>query len=137
VNLEVLEDVVKEALRLHTAAPASLWRVVPEGGRLLDGYFIPENVICPLKLLSWVDYCVDAELYYSSRSRCVLQPGPIRSVEMAAEGQGDPEYERAIYAVFERDTGLYRDKSGEYGAEDCYGGFAQDVSTSAWSGYDI
>lgn len=48
MNLEVLEAVVKEALRLHTAAPASLWRVVPEGGRLLDGYFVPENVMFPL-----------------------------------------------------------------------------------------
>jgi hypothetical protein len=44
VNLQVLDAVVKEALRLHTAAPASLWRVVPKGGRVLDGYFIPENV---------------------------------------------------------------------------------------------
>jgi len=43
-NLEVLDAVVKEALRLHTAAPASLWRVVPKGGRFLDGYFVPENV---------------------------------------------------------------------------------------------
>jgi cytochrome P450 len=43
-NLEVLDAVVKEALRLHSAAPASLWREVPESGLILGGHFIPEKV---------------------------------------------------------------------------------------------
>jgi len=43
-NSPILEGVIKEALRLHAAAPASLWREVPDGGLVLSGYYIPEKV---------------------------------------------------------------------------------------------
>lgn len=43
-ELPVLDAVVNETLRLHPAAPASLQRSTPAGGREIDGYFIPEGV---------------------------------------------------------------------------------------------
>lgn len=43
-DLPVLDAVINEALRLHPAAPASLPRETPAGGKELDGYFIPEKV---------------------------------------------------------------------------------------------
>lgn len=42
--LPILEAVIDEALRLHPAAPASLPRETPSGGRELNGFFIPEKV---------------------------------------------------------------------------------------------
>ena len=43
-NLALLDAVVREGLRLHPAAPASLPRVVPKGGATLSGLRIPEDV---------------------------------------------------------------------------------------------
>jgi cytochrome P450 len=43
-DLPILEAVIDEALRLHPAAPASLPRETPSGGRELNGFFIPEKV---------------------------------------------------------------------------------------------
>lgn len=43
-DLPVLDAVINEALRLHPAAPASLPRETPAGGRDVNGYFIPEKV---------------------------------------------------------------------------------------------
>ncbi|KAF3930399.1 hypothetical protein AA313_de0207786 [Arthrobotrys entomopaga] len=42
-KLSYLECVIKEGLRLYTAAPLSLPREVPTGGRQLGPHFIPEN----------------------------------------------------------------------------------------------
>lgn len=44
VQLPLLNAIVYEALRLHPAAPASLPRETPQGGKTLNGYFIPETV---------------------------------------------------------------------------------------------
>jgi len=43
-ELPVLDAVVNETLRLHPAAPASLQRSTPSGGRQVGGYYIPEGV---------------------------------------------------------------------------------------------
>ena len=43
-NRQSLDAVVREGLRLHPAAPASLPRVVPKGGATLSGLRIPEDV---------------------------------------------------------------------------------------------
>jgi len=43
-DLPVLDAVINEALRLHPAAPASLQRETPVGGKVLNGYYIPEKV---------------------------------------------------------------------------------------------
>lgn len=43
-HLPVLDAVISEVLRLHPAAPASLQRETPPGGRGLNGIYIPEKV---------------------------------------------------------------------------------------------
>ena len=43
-DLPVLDAVVAEALRLDPAAPASLPRETPAGGREINGYYIMEKV---------------------------------------------------------------------------------------------
>jgi cytochrome P450 len=43
-SLPVLGAIIDETLRLHPAAPASLPRSTPAGGREVDGYQIPEGV---------------------------------------------------------------------------------------------
>ena len=50
-GLEILDAIVKEALRLHSSAPASLWREVPEGGMIIAGHFIPQYVRTLIPLL--------------------------------------------------------------------------------------
>ena len=41
--LSYLTAVIDETLRLYGAAPGGLPRTVPEGGRILNGYFFPEG----------------------------------------------------------------------------------------------
>ena len=43
-NLKFLNAVVKEGLRIHPAAPSSLPRYVPEGGRTIANFQFPEKV---------------------------------------------------------------------------------------------
>ncbi|KAK6209079.1 hypothetical protein LQW54_006679 [Pestalotiopsis sp. IQ-011] len=44
-NMPYLQAVIKEALRLHPATGLPLERVVPEGGAVINGRMVPENVI--------------------------------------------------------------------------------------------
>ena len=44
-ELPYLQAVIQETLRLYGAAPGGLPRSTPAGGRVLDGYFIPENTV--------------------------------------------------------------------------------------------
>ncbi|MCJ1475735.1 hypothetical protein MMC13_004399 [Lambiella insularis] len=48
-DLPVLEAVINEALRLHPAAPASLQRETPAGGKELDGYYIPAKTVVSMQ----------------------------------------------------------------------------------------
>ena len=48
-DLTVLDAVINEALRLHPAAPASLQRVVPPGGRTLNGVFVQEKTVVSMQ----------------------------------------------------------------------------------------
>lgn len=76
-DLSLLDAVIHEALRLHPAAPASLPRETPAGGRMLNGILIPEKV-CPVPVANSMthiyltalrlDHCFDAMLYHSTRS---------------------------------------------------------------------
>ena len=43
-DLPILDAIINEALRLHPAAPASLPRETPRGGKEMNGYFIPAEV---------------------------------------------------------------------------------------------
>ncbi len=43
-ELPALDAVVYELLRLWPTAPASLQRITPEGGTVIDGVFVPGNV---------------------------------------------------------------------------------------------
>ncbi|TKA76250.1 hypothetical protein B0A49_03101 [Cryomyces minteri] len=45
----ILDAVVSETLRLHPAAPASLQRETPAGGRELGGYFIPAGTVVSMQ----------------------------------------------------------------------------------------
>lgn len=44
-KLSVLDAVIQEGLRCFPAIPMSLPRVVPAGGRVIDGYSVPEKII--------------------------------------------------------------------------------------------
>lgn len=44
-NLPFMEAVIKESMRLMPAAQRAFERLVPEGGRKIHGYFIPEGVL--------------------------------------------------------------------------------------------
>lgn len=48
--LPFFDAVIKETMRLMPVAAGSLERVVPSGGRTIDGYFLPEGVISNCKL---------------------------------------------------------------------------------------
>ncbi|KEF60630.1 uncharacterized protein A1O9_02191 [Exophiala aquamarina CBS 119918] len=48
-ELPILDAVINEALRLHPAAPASLPRETPVGGRMLNNVFIPEKTIVSMQ----------------------------------------------------------------------------------------
>lgn len=47
-KLPYLSAVIEESLRLYPPVAAGLRRVVPEGGAVIDGHFVPENVSCRL-----------------------------------------------------------------------------------------
>jgi cytochrome P450 len=43
-SIALLDAVVMETLRVHSSAPGPQYRAVPEGGVIVDGYFIPAGV---------------------------------------------------------------------------------------------
>ncbi|KAJ9053293.1 hypothetical protein DSO57_1025765 [Entomophthora muscae] len=51
-KLPYFEATLKEAMRLLPAAPLTPWRMVPEGGRQIKGYFLPEGTIVGVALFS-------------------------------------------------------------------------------------
>ena len=51
-NLPFLNAVITEALRKHSAVPMGLLRVVPSGGREIEGYFFPADVSMSVPCLS-------------------------------------------------------------------------------------
>lgn len=53
-GLPYLRAVMEEALRIHPPLPAGINRVVPEGGALIDGQFVPEGTV--LQVPSWAAF---------------------------------------------------------------------------------
>lgn len=45
-KLPYLSAVIEESLRLYPPVAAGLRRIVPKGGAIIDGHFVPENVSC-------------------------------------------------------------------------------------------
>ena len=69
-DLPILDAVVNESLRLHPAAPASLVRSTPSGGRMIDGHFMPEGVslsVYRLSMLTPIDCRLDAGIHNTKR----------------------------------------------------------------------
>jgi hypothetical protein len=51
-DLKILDAVLSESMRKNSAILSSLPRVVPKGGRNLDGVFVPEGVCRPSHAIS-------------------------------------------------------------------------------------
>jgi len=43
-GIALLDAIIMETLRVHSSAPGPQYRAVPEGGVVIDGYFIPAGV---------------------------------------------------------------------------------------------
>ena len=46
-KLPYLSAVIEESLRLYPPVAAGLRRIVPKGGAIIDGHFVPENASRP------------------------------------------------------------------------------------------
>ena len=68
---DVLTLIRQEILRVHGAGPLFLPRVVPAGGAMMDGYFIPEGTVRRTQL----EVVFNLILCRKSRSGLQLAPG--------------------------------------------------------------
>jgi cytochrome P450 len=50
-DLPILDAIVHETLRVHPAAPASLQRLVPVEGSVIDGVNVPGKVKLPVTII--------------------------------------------------------------------------------------
>ncbi|KAJ5921752.1 hypothetical protein N7454_009226 [Penicillium verhagenii] len=66
-SLVYLDAVIKEALRCYPPIPMSLPRYVPEGGRLIDGYFLPAHAIVSVQ-----PYTVSGDFWFANMVICSL-----------------------------------------------------------------
>lgn len=86
-KLPFLDAVVQEGLRCFPAIPMSLPRVVPQGGRIIDGAFIPENTI------------VSCQAYSVQRYNAGVFPDPDRFDPYRwTKPEGDTERKRHMFA---------------------------------------
>lgn len=86
-KLPFLDAVVQEGLRCFPAIPMSLPRFVPQGGRTIDGYFVPENTI------------VSCQAYSVNRHNANVFPDPNRyNPYRWTEPTGDAERKRLMFS---------------------------------------
>ncbi|KAK8090254.1 cytochrome P450 3A13, partial [Apiospora hydei] len=105
-KLPYLDAVVMEGLRCFPAIPMSLPRYVPDGGRTIDGYYVPGGAI------------VSAQAYSTHRIDRGVFPEPERfNPDRWLEETGDLERKRLFFA-FASGGGVYWEASGAGGDED-------------------
>lgn len=86
-KLSFLDGVIQEGLRCYPAIPMSLPRVVPPGGRTVDGFFIPEGTI------------VSSQAYSVHRHNDAVFPNPdVFDPERWRSPTGEPERKRHMFA---------------------------------------
>ncbi|KAF4991639.1 hypothetical protein FDECE_13987 [Fusarium decemcellulare] len=86
-KLPILDAVVQEGLRCFPAIPMSLPRVVPEGGKVIDGVFIPGETI------------VSCQAYSVQRHNTVVFPEPDRfNPHRWMSPEGDADRKRHMFA---------------------------------------
>lgn len=86
-KLPFLDAVVMEGLRCFPAIPMSLPRYAPRGGRMIDGYFIPENTI------------VSSQAYSAHRIDEKAFPEPdLFDPDRWAKTEGDLDRKRLFFA---------------------------------------
>lgn len=86
-QLPYLDAVVMEGLRCFPAIPMSLPRLVPKGGRTIDGYLVPEGTVVSCQAYSVQR--LDDEVFPEPR---VFRP------ERWLEEKGDAERKRLFFA---------------------------------------
>jgi cytochrome P450 len=59
-EMPYFQAVIKEALRMHSATGLPLWRVVPDGGAEINGYFFPAGTVVGIN--TWVAH-YDEEVF--------------------------------------------------------------------------
>ncbi|GAW25733.1 putative cytochrome P450 [Rosellinia necatrix] len=86
-KLPYLDAVILEGLRCFPAIPMSLPRYVPRGGRMIDGFFIPERTI------------VSSQAYSAHRIDQRVFPQPeLFKPERWLEGEGELDRKRLFFA---------------------------------------
>lgn len=82
-----LDAVVQEGLRCYPAIPMSLPRVVPPGGKTIDGFFIPEGTV------------VSSQAYSVHRHNYEVFPDPdVFNPERWMSPIGEPARKRHMFA---------------------------------------
>lgn len=122
-TLPVLNAVVNEAMRKNPAFPASLPRMPPAGGAVIDGVFVPANghshfslprflLFTPSHNLPYVhssnsyvsqlDRCIGPILHPSPPPRDLSVPGILLAGPLARHSQRDGRDERAFRSLLAR-----------------------------------
>ncbi|KAF6809115.1 GTP-binding protein [Colletotrichum sojae] len=86
-KLSYLDAVVQEGLRCFPAIPMSLPRIVPKGGKQIDGYFVPEGSV------------VSSQAHSVHRQNTAVFPNPdVFDPERWMVSEGEAERKRHMFA---------------------------------------
>lgn len=87
-EMPYFQAVIKEALRMHSATGLPLWRVVPDGGVEINGYFFPAGTVVGIN--TWVAH-YDEEVFPDATT---FRP------ERWIEAESNPEKLRAMNEMY-------------------------------------